>query len=537
MASRRGPPNVAHAKKVDGSVAASMGWNSGQILNHEAAAAASWPPYAAPLGMPPMGSFSIPPALPAQGMPAIPNASVISSMQDRSAVAPFATLPRFATALTPASMQQPMLLGAFSYDDQKNLCFDNRAKRHYHDPPVHADLNYGFEHFQDKPHIPDPLDSVLYTMMHRASAPYDDLGETVVGASYVPADRVEMELLRTNVVTWRGILTKLCTAWSCHVQAPPTFREGFELNIMMVRSSLLGLTQLGDTLIIEETPPTVYEIAAMHHAPPKPKRQQKATYYGTQYMGHGLTKPGYSFEAYCTARGAEPAPVSTNEQWCHIVKTKLGSNRLVVGGEVDCVESLGEKESVVELKTNMQLRDEQDQARLDVKMLRMYMQSFLLGVRSIVIGFRDAQGMLLSHRAYRTAELPRLVRGRPSQWSANDNLAFGAHILDFVRREIGAVMERWCLQVSESLRQSEVYRGPYAWRVHRTTSSFLGHLPLPSVVDAEQEYPVFRLSFQPPFDQLTLRAVPPAELALDGRRAYRCGLVPTAFYEWATRPL
>ena len=139
----------------------------------------------------------------------------------------------------------------------------------------------------------------------------------------------------------------------------------------------------------------------MHHAPPKPKRQQKATYYGTQYMGHGLTKPGYSFEAYCTARGAEPAPVSTNEQWCHIVKTKLGSNRLVVGGEVDCVESLGEKESVVELKTNMQLRDEQDQARLDVKMLRMYMQSFLLGVRSIVIGFRDAQGMLLSHRAYR----------------------------------------------------------------------------------------------------------------------------------------
>lgn len=61
---------------------------------------------------------------------------------------------------------------------------------------------------------------------------------------------------------------------------------------------------------------------------------------------------GYSFESYCTS----PLParqdditssnthprgwggdVDTNVQWCAVVKTKLGTQRLVIGGEVDCV--------------------------------------------------------------------------------------------------------------------------------------------------------------------------------------------------------
>ena len=69
--------------------------------------------------------------------------------------------------------------------------------------------------------------------MQRAEAPADQ--STVHGAAEVPYDHIRMELLRANLVTWRGIMTKICTAWSCHVQAPPQFREGFELNAMMVR--------------------------------------------------------------------------------------------------------------------------------------------------------------------------------------------------------------------------------------------------------------------------------------------------------------
>ena len=302
------------------------------------------------------------------------------------------------------------------------------------------------------------------------------------------------------------------------------FREGFELNVMM----------LGDTLIIEETPPDMHQLAALAQQS-KPRKLQKATYYG------------YNFESFCTANTPDGpsapngwgGPVNTNEQWCHIVKTRLGDTRVMIGGEVDCVESPnhGAPETVVELKTNMQPRNEQDQLKLQVKMLRMYMQSFLLGVQSIVVGFRDHKGTLLSHEQYRTTDLPRMVRGKPGQWNAHHNLSFGAQVLEWLRKEVGREMERWSFHVAQSLKQNEAVRGPYPWRVHRTTQSFLGHLPLPSVEDAEMDYPVYRVSFQPPFQQVTLRYVPPAELQRDGRRAHRCGLVPSAFYRWATSPM
>ena len=66
-------------------------------------------------------------------------------------------------------------------------------------------------------------------------------------------------------------------------------------------------------------------------------RQRQQTYYG------------YSFESWCTSsRPGIPerilghpigwgGDVDTNVQWCSVIKTKLGENRLVIGGEVDCV--------------------------------------------------------------------------------------------------------------------------------------------------------------------------------------------------------
>ncbi|WFC97839.1 decapping endonuclease targeting mRNA [Malassezia yamatoensis] len=454
-----------------------------------------------------------------------------------------AAMQRPSEALSPVRIQQPTLIATFSYDAEKRLCLDDRSKRWYRDPPTNAnhgngtgkaaDLNYGFESFEDQPHIPDPLDSVLYTLMRRSMLP--TAPPPVAGPNLIPSEALEMEVLRANVITWRGILTKLCTAWSCHVQAPPMFREGFELNVMM----------LGDTLIMEEVPPTVEERTALSNKS-KSMKQRRATYFG------------YSFESYCTLDTSHPidpekvtefsaspagwgADVNTNQQWCHIVKTRLGDSRLILGGEVDCVktEKANEKgkESVLELKTSMVPRNEQDQMMLQVKMLRMYMQSFLLGVESIVIGFRDPKGTLVTHEQYRTTDLPRMVRNKPGQWNANDNLAFGSCIIQWLRQSIGRDMERWSYLVSDQLKLKEQNHGRYPWRVHRTTTSFLGHLPLPCVEDAEVDYPIYRVSFQPPFQELTLRYIPPVELQLDGRRANRCGIVPSEFYRWATTPM
>lgn len=55
---------------------------------------------------------------------------------------------------------------------------------------------------------------------------------------------------------------------------------------------------------------------------------------------------GYAFESWCTASQPDSpsgwgGDVDTNEQWCSVVKTKLGDTRMVIGGEVDCVRGTG----------------------------------------------------------------------------------------------------------------------------------------------------------------------------------------------------
>ena len=108
---------------------------------------------------------------------------------------------------------------------------------------------------------------------------------------------------------------------------------------------------------------------------------------------------GYAFESYCTSsipdrrevaeqngqRHAEGwgGDVDTNVQWCSVVKTKLGNDRLVIGGEVDCVRSAcfpskayeviehpagkytGKPDTFVELKTSLNIRGPQDEAKFE----------------------------------------------------------------------------------------------------------------------------------------------------------------------------
>ena len=69
---------------------------------------------------------------------------------------------------------------------------------------------------------------------------------------------------------------------------------------------------------------------------------------------------------------------------------------------------------------------------LDRKLLRIYFQSFLLGVLEIVVGFRTARGVVQTVQRFRTAEIPGLVRGRAGMWDAVLCLEWGERFLEFV---------------------------------------------------------------------------------------------------------
>jgi RAT1-interacting protein len=144
--------------------------------------------------------------------------------------------------------------------------------------------------------------------------------------------------------------------------------------------------------------------------------------------------------------------VNTNEQWCVVVKTRLGAHRLVLGGEVDCIHASGlpwprpptpvSLSSLVELKTHIMPRrgNERDEQMFNRKTMRVWTQSFLLGVPEVMFGMRSPRGRVESVRRFRTEEFPRRVRGRrvgdTGAWSPDVLLGWGGKALDAIRGTI-----------------------------------------------------------------------------------------------------
>ncbi|KAI0829255.1 RAI1-domain-containing protein [Trametes gibbosa] len=330
----------------------------------------------------------------------------------------------------PVPFQQPTGLLTFSYTPQRVLEFTDSALRYYVDPPPGADLRYGYDRWIKRPEEITRLDSLLRAVqrvMQKADA-------TIGEGSGVKWMR------DIAVVTWRGIMTKILTA-------PYEERDRCELNVMYVNG----------TLYIEEH----YSDARLKEKEDLAPKQRQQTYYG------------YSFESWCTSsrpglpEKSEGHPVGwggdvdTNVQWCSVVKTKLGDNRLVIGGEVDCVRNQfrGKTDAFVELKTSMSIRNAGDEARFEKKMLKFYIQSFLLG--EIVVGFRTPQGRLTTTQSFKTVQLPRLVRGKPGAWDPQVCFSWGQHFLSSLK----SILSTPPAFAEESPDDSDIQPLPRVWRI------------------------------------------------------------------------
>lgn len=162
---------------------------------------------------------------------------------------------------------------------------------------------------------------------------------------------------------------------------------------------------------------------------------------------------GYSFESFCTADPPPPSALAdppappaftipnTNVQWCSVVKTSIGGVRLLIGGEVDCITpSPGPITTAdfIELKTNIAISSARDEAAFERnKLLKHYVQSFLLGVPRVIVGFRTREGILTGLQTFPTLEIPRLVRGKPHAWDPLACLASARQLLGFLLTELG----------------------------------------------------------------------------------------------------
>jgi RAT1-interacting protein len=84
----------------------------------------------------------------------------------------------------------------------------------------------------------------------------------------------------------------------------------------------------------------------------------------------------------------------------------------------------------VELKTSQEIQSESDLLKFERKLLKFWIQSFLLGVPKIIVGFRSKTGQLLRLEEMATQSIPGNVKKRGRSWDGNTCVNFAAAFLD-----------------------------------------------------------------------------------------------------------
>jgi len=140
----------------------------------------------------------------------------------------------------------------------------------------------------------------------------------------------------------------------------------------------------------------------------------------------------------------ESKVVNNKAQYCSVVRTGIGSSRMIIGGEVDAVwdckpDKKDDPVNWVELKTSAEIYSDKDLLKYERKLLKFWAQSFLLGVPKVVVGFRDEHGFLQRLEELVTRDIPGQVsrQGRGT-WDGNICINFTSRSLEWLKTVINA---------------------------------------------------------------------------------------------------
>lgn len=293
-------------------------------------------------------------------------------------------------------------IACFSYNKNHEFSLGDASLKWYYTPQLGADLSKGFDTFQKLDDSKDEhLDSLLTTIMSH--------------------EKETGKKIDAHFVTWRGMMTKI-------MATPFDHQDGFEMNATLYQ----------DCIFIEEN--NAYKVASRKNE-------------GQNRRRHGpplevMQFWGYKFETLATI----PAPwgdterafienrvnevVNNKEQYCSVVRTGIGKSILCLGGEVDAIwdskpAQKGSPINWVELKTSAEIRGPGDMENFHRKLMKYWIQSFLLGVPKIIVGFRSRDGILLNVQEIETQKIPETVNGKPNpSWNADMCVNFAAAFLE-----------------------------------------------------------------------------------------------------------
>jgi RAT1-interacting protein len=187
---------------------------------------------------------------------------------------------------------------------------------------------------------------------------------------------------------------------------------------------------------------------------------------------------GYKFEALCSAGVHGSAPVNANSEFCSAVRLRIANHRIVLMAEIDAMlqSSGGEpqvtvKNSYLELKTTKQPESDRDRETLYLnKYQKWFLQSYLAGVRTIFIGLRDDNGVLVDVSHVSTRSLSRaakefsneVAKGGQPCWEPFVCINFIEYCCEHIRRACGehpGQTIRFCFDPRQGLLTGRLLQG------------------------------------------------------------------------------
>lgn len=94
-------------------------------------------------------------------------------------------------------------------------------------------------------------------------------------------------------------------------------------------------------------------------------------------------------------------------------------------------ETPGAPTNWVELKTSAEISNPNGEAGFHRKLMKYWIQSFLLGVPIIIVGFRSRDGVLTKVQEFQTMNIPNEVQRRGiAKWDGNVCIKFATLFLD-----------------------------------------------------------------------------------------------------------
>ncbi|KAG8532040.1 decapping endonuclease targeting mRNA [Bacidia gigantensis] len=153
--------------------------------------------------------------------------------------------------------------------------------------------------------------------------------------------------------------------------------------------------------------------------------------------------------------------VNNCAQYCSIVKTGIGKTKLILGGEVDALwdcRPVTPEAPVnwVELKTTAEIKMPKDRTKFQRKLLKFWIQSFLLGVPKIIVGFRNELGTLQRLQEFQTQDIPGMVK-ETGGWDGFVCINFTAAFLEWLK-EVVSSDGIWRIRRQERSQVIEVFK-------------------------------------------------------------------------------